>query len=113
MKITMPKTNRHVDFRNKLSEFFPKLKAAGGVQLLRTAVGCSSSLEVIRVPPEGYSAQYLADRCGLGQAMIYVRPLQTSLSVSPLKSESGMVMCYTISVFKEIMINDMTKYFNF
>ncbi|WAR07977.1 hypothetical protein MAR_017935 [Mya arenaria] len=89
IKITIPKTNSFIDLRQKLSEFFPKLKEAGGFQLLRSAVGSRNLLEVIRLPPEGYTTQYLADRCGLGQAIIYVRPLQTCLSVSPVKSQSG------------------------
>ncbi|WAR07903.1 hypothetical protein MAR_017861 [Mya arenaria] len=89
IKITIPKTNSFIDLRQKLSEFFPKLKEAGGFQLLRSAVGSRNLLEVIRLPPEGYTTQYLADRCGLGQAMIYVRQLQTCLSVSPVKSQSG------------------------
>lgn len=95
MKITMSKTNSFVDLRQKLSDFFPKLKEAGGFQLLRSAVGSRSLLDVIRVPPEGYSAQYLADRCGLGQSMVYVRPLQTSLSLSPAKSQETVNVLYT------------------
>ena len=64
-------------------EAFPKLKDTGGYELLRASNG--RVLEVVPVPPEGYSAAYLKDV--MQQAKIYIRPIQKSLSIDVNTSE--------------------------
>ena len=90
--ITFIKNESFSDFRGKLFEAFPKLSAGGGFHLLRTAVSSRTSLEVIRCPPAGYNSKYLCDRCGLGQCMVFIRPLQSTLSMSPAKCETEKVI---------------------
>ena len=63
-------------------EAFPKLKDAGGYELLRSSNG--RVLEV-PAPPEGYSAAYLKDV--MQQAKIYIRPIQQCLSIVVNTSE--------------------------
>ena len=84
-KITFIKNENFTDFREKLVEAFPKMGTGGGFYLLRTAVTARNALELIRCPPAGYNSKYLSDRCGLGQSMVYIRPLQSSLYMSPAK----------------------------
>ena len=81
--ITFIKNENFFDFRGKLVEAFPKLSARRGFHLLRTAVTSRTRLEVKRYPPAGYNSKYLCDRRGLGQCMVSIRPLQSTLSMSP------------------------------
>lgn len=55
-------------------EAFPKLKEAGGYELMRSSNG--RVLEVVPAPPSGYSVSFLKDV--MQQAN---RPIQKSLSV--------------------------------
>lgn len=71
------------DFTDYLYKQFPKLKDAGGYELLKTRGATrSKSLEIIPCPNEGYSAEYLSNSTlGIGDGMIYIRPLQKDLSL--------------------------------
>ena len=62
---------------------FPKLKEAGGFELLRTTDKGSKSLNIIDVPQQGYSVHYL--RAVVHNARIFIRPLQRDLSYLPDK----------------------------
>ena len=64
-------------------EAFPKLKDAGGYELLRSSNG--QVLEEVTAPPEGYSAAYLKDV--MQQAKIYIRPILQCLSIDVNTSE--------------------------
>lgn len=63
------------DVNYYILELFPQLKSAGGYELLRATSG--RRLEVIPLPPDGYSATYFKDVAQ--QAKIYIRPIQKNL----------------------------------
>lgn len=60
---------------------YPKLRDAGGFELLRACESGSKELEVIRMPESGYTTEYL--KAVIHTAKLYIRPLQTDLSVEP------------------------------
>ena len=64
---------------------FPKLRESGGYELMRTQDKGSKFLNVIDVPPSGYSATYL--KAVAHSARIFIRPLQRDLSLLPEKVE--------------------------
>ncbi|KAL1252243.1 hypothetical protein QQF64_020039 [Cirrhinus molitorella] len=61
------------EFTDYLCKQFPKLKDAGGYELLKARGATrSKSLEIIPCPDEGYSAEYLSSSTlGIGAGMIY------------------------------------------
>ena len=69
-----------LDVKNKLEIVYPKLKASGGFELLRSG-SPSSKLSLIPPPSGGYSVAFLRDAAGLGQALAYIRPLQKDLDM--------------------------------
>ena len=71
--------------QKKLEGAYPKLKAGGGFELLRSGIG--SSLAFLPPPATGYSVPYLRDQVGLEQALAYLRPLQMELDVSPVLND--------------------------
>ena len=77
-------------FKRLVLNFFfcsARLKDAGGYELLRATNG--RLLEVIPLPPDGYSVAYLRDVAQ--QAKIYIRPIQKYL---PLElAASSIVSC--------------------
>lgn len=64
---------------------YPKLKAGGGFEILRSGIG--SSLAFVSPPATGYSVPYLRDQAGRGQALAYIRPLQVELDISPVSTD--------------------------
>ena len=69
-----------LDLKTKLESIFPKMKASGGFELLRSG-SPSSKLSLITPPSGGYSVAFLRDAAGLGQALAYIRPLQKDLDM--------------------------------
>ncbi|CAB4033249.1 Hypothetical predicted protein, partial [Paramuricea clavata] len=43
----------------------------------------ANELMVIQPPRSGYSVPYLRDSAGLGQAIAFIRPIQTNLGMEP------------------------------
>lgn len=86
-RLTLSLTDDYDDVHYYIMEAFPKLKEAGGYELLRSSNG--RVLEVVPTPPGGYSAAYLKDV--MQQAKIYIRPIQKSLSIDVEASET---VCY-------------------
>ena len=80
-KIKFDANSNAIEFKKKLEEVFPKLILGGGFELLRR--GPSGSLVVLRQPACGYSVKYLRESSGLGQALLYIWPLQMNLDTSP------------------------------
>jgi hypothetical protein len=76
-KLTLSLTDDYDDVHYYIMEAFPKLKDAGGYELLRSSNG--RVLEVVPAPPGGYSASYLKDV--MQQAKICIRPIQKCLSI--------------------------------
>ncbi|XP_048854380.1 uncharacterized protein LOC125722238 [Brienomyrus brachyistius] len=73
------------EFANILLSHYPALHDCGGYQLLRIR-GSSRSrmLAVIDCPSNGYTPHYLCTSANIGQAIIYVRPLQKDISLQNL-----------------------------
>ncbi|XP_077947846.1 uncharacterized protein LOC120823632 [Gasterosteus aculeatus] len=73
---------------NKLMEVFPKLQQGGGFELLKLLGSTRSrNLALLQCPSTGYTLAYLKDPSTMiGQATIYIRPLQQDL---PLDCESS------------------------
>lgn len=79
-KVTIPKMASHEDLQAELIKKFPKLKDAGGFEVLRALGSGGGQRELILIRPGAfrYTAPYLKDR--MGQAIAYIRPLQRNLS---------------------------------
>ena len=78
----------NADHVNKqIFEAYPVLENCGGFEIMRTATGSCKILEVIAVPPGGYTVQFLKS-CPI-QAKGYVRPIQKSLPLKPLSLVKG------------------------
>ena len=83
-KIVFPNKNAgYTAFSEILMEKYPKLRDGGGFQLLRAPGGGGGvrSLDLIMPGQDGYSIPYLRETQCLGQAILYVRPLQANLSM--------------------------------
>ena len=72
------------DLHKSIIHAFPQLSDAGGYELLRLSEVNRRTLELIPVPPSGYSAEYLKE-C-VHQAKVYVRPIQRDLCEDELPS---------------------------
>ena len=79
------------NFRAKIEDTFPQLKDTGGFQLLRIlGTTRSRDLTLIPNPDEGYTVRYLSSPgTGIGQAMIYIRPLQKSIVLECVSMSLG------------------------
>ncbi len=67
------------DINFELSSQFPKLRHAGGFELLRAQEGGGKVLTPIAAPQSGYCVTYLKQV--VHNAKIYIRPLQRDLSL--------------------------------
>ena len=85
--LSMKKNATHNDLASKLEQNVPKLKTAGGFEVLRAHGGGAGHRKSSLVHPGafGYTAPHLKDR--LGQAVAYLRPLQADLDEEPVKTE--------------------------
>lgn len=82
-KLVCPNKNAgHTEFCQFLEEKFPKLKAGGGFEVLRSSGGGGGQRPLIVVPPgpDGYSIPYLKEY--FSQAVVYIRPIQIDLDVT-------------------------------
>ena len=84
-KVVFGNKDEAIEVSKKLEAAYPKLKAGGGFEILRSGIG--SSLAFVSPPATGYSVPYLRDQAGLGQALAYIRPLQVELDVSPVLTD--------------------------
>lgn len=66
------------ELNDDLLEHYPKLSNGGGYELLRQGVG--KHLDLIPIPPGGYSAEYLSSV--VHSAKVYIRPLQMALDTA-------------------------------
>lgn len=78
-RLVLAKNKDAENLRDALLEHYPKLKDAGGYELMRSS--SRTLLETIPIPSYGYTTHYLSDESGLGSAICYIRPLQGQLSV--------------------------------
>lgn len=85
-KIVFPsKDADHNQFVKQLEASYPKLKLGGGFELLKGVGGGSGarSLENLPLGPNGYSIRYIRETICIGQAVLYIRPLQAKLDMTP------------------------------
>ena len=80
-KIVFGNKDGAIEVNQKMEAMYPKLKAGGGFEILRSGMGN----KLMFVPPTacGYSVPYLRDQAGIGQALPYVHPLQEKLDLAP------------------------------
>lgn len=85
-KLTFGNRDDAQTFKRKMEDAYPKLKLGGGFDLLRSGVR-PGELLIIKPSPLGCTVPFLRDYAGLGQALIYVRPIQQNLDMSEVKQE--------------------------
>jgi len=68
--------------RSTLEYHFPKLKGVQGAFAILPGSGARRILELIPMPPLGYTVPFLKE--ALGQAIGYVRPVQQCLDITPV-----------------------------
>nr|XP_046267505.1 uncharacterized protein LOC124071110 [Scatophagus argus] len=98
---------------NKLLEVYPKLQEGGGFELLKIAGSTRSrSLALLPCPTTGYTIAFLKDPSTMiGQATLYIRPLQQDL---PIHSENShhasgpAITCITCQ--EEVMFSEMKRH---
>ena len=84
------------EVKGQLEEIYPKLCHGGGFDILRRGA-TASELTLIRPPASGYSVPFLRDVAGLGQALAFIRPLQSNLNTD--KVEETLECWVSISVW--------------
>ena len=67
------------EVKTTLEESYPKLIEGGGFEILRRGPS-PTELTVIPPPPSGYTVNFLCDFTGLGQAIAFIRSLQSDLN---------------------------------
>ena len=67
--------------KEKLEQYFPKLKEGGGFDIL-VSQGRLEPYKTIVPPMSGYSVPFLKDLPSLGGALAYIRPIQSDFSLS-------------------------------
>ena len=87
-KVTFGNKDGALIFKGKLEETYPKLKQGGGFQQLRSGAR-PGELLVVKPPSTGYTVPFLRDGTSLGQALIYVRPIQQNLDMSELVNQEN------------------------
>ena len=68
--------------KSVLEKDFPKLKDVNGAFEIVRSSGNRRSLELVAIPPMGYTVPFLKEI--LGQAIGYIRPLQKNLDLTPV-----------------------------
>jgi hypothetical protein len=79
------------DLCDALEVQYPKLVEGGGFELLRSEESCPRELVVIPIPDGGYTVDYL--KAIVHNAKLYIRPLQSDLSLEPLTAEVSAKSC--------------------
>ena len=95
-------------FHQELIDAFPRLQEAGGYELLRTGNRGNNYLDIIPVPSKGYSVVYLKGI--VGQAKVYIRPLQQGLSLECPEADSSVISMYRVCYIIIAHILDMRRW---
>ena len=100
-KIVFPNRKAdHGELSSKIESEYLKLKDGGGFELLR-AIGGGSGVRPLQPIPfgsSGYSIPYLRESVCVGQAVIYIRPIQLDLNSSPIISDVSATTTPTVHV---------------
>ena len=94
-------------FHDDVLVAFPKLADGGGYELLRTKQNNNKELCVIPPPSGGYNAEYL--KSIVGQAKVYIRPIQKDLSTTPLNDDSDTLVSLIYEKCENSSEYDTTK----
>lgn len=86
-RVTLYSCSEMQNIYDELLFQFPKLKQAGGFELLRVPEGGGKLLQVIASPGSGYTVEYL--HAVVHHAKIFIRPMQNNLSADPETSQVG------------------------
>ncbi len=84
-KLSIPLDANNSKINEELQYHFQKLQYAGGFEMLRLADSGLRLLQVIPIPPMGYTVPYL--KAVVHNAKIYVRPLQKNLDTDFCQNE--------------------------
>lgn len=93
-KICLFEHGEAFEFHDELLHAFPKLADAGGYEFLRTLPNNNRLLCVIPPQSGGYTVQYLKNV--VGNAKVFIRPLQQRLSLDCLLNEKDLVSLYDL-----------------
>ena len=88
LRIVFPTSGTHEKFEEIICGNLPKVTKAGEVEVLRAEGGGGGGqryLSLVPPSPVGYSIKHLKER--LGQAVLYIRPLQRDLDETPVTQE--------------------------
>ena len=103
-RVVFKRDDGPVLFNNKLLESYPKLKDVGGYEFLRGGLA-EKKLMVVAPPPRGYDVKFLRDEAGVGQAVLYIRPLQRSVSFEKTGGQGQEVGLIHIKFISPLIIN--------
>ena len=92
-RVTLNAYSEMEDIYEELMFQFPKLRNAGGFELLRVPEGAGKLLQIIASPESGYTVSYL--RAVVHHAKIYIRPMQKSLCTEPQECRVSEKLWYT------------------
>ncbi len=81
-KIKFNKNGSALHVKQMLEAAYPKIVQGGGFEILRSGISLNDPLQLINAPSSGYSVAFLRDMSGLGQALAYVRPVQSNLDTN-------------------------------
>ena len=90
------------DLCSALEAQYPKLVEGGGFELLRAEEGCPRELVAIPIPESGYTVDYL--KAIVHNAKLYIRPLQSDLSLEPLPADVRPIVCFLKSHVISVLI---------
>ena len=112
-KLVLNKGLCALDVMSELIKAYPKLAEGGGFELLRSG-NRLRDLVLITAPPGGYSVSFLKDS-GIGQSIIYIRPIQTDLDLDPIainmeKSDDELVQFYIYC--NTFLLCDIVSFYN-
>lgn len=89
------------EFVEALLTCFPKLRDAGGFELMRISGATRSrQLAVVPCPNEGYTVSYLKDPSTMiNHATLFIRPKQRNLSLDHVRFDLLVCLIYQFSVW--------------
>ena len=100
MRVVFPnKKASHQELQKFLEDKFPKLKSAGGFEILRACGGGGGQRSLLLLPlsDKGYTVPYLKER--LNSAVAFIRPLQADLDESKYCEEEVQYPVFIYNIF--------------
>ena len=88
-RITFHKKDNATNVKQKLEAAYPRLAAGGGFEILRSGLSPKDLYLITQPSSCGYTASFLRDTSGLGQAIAHIRPIQADLDTTPIETTAG------------------------